>query len=773
MTTGDRNKIESYLAVKYGITLDQTSPTNYVNSAGTILYPSATTHSGFSKDVAGITKDDGSGLNQIKSKSVNAGSIVEIESPTALNNNDYLMAGDNGADITLRSTDVPAGYGQRLQRVWRVSKSATPGAVTIRMFIGDIPELLRNPNLSSVALLKSPSNSFASATPISGTLIGSDILEFTGVSFNNDDYFTLAIGTNTFPTTFDFEFWYGVPAWAPGFDSPQKIHFTGVSATEYAAYSIDMPANPGFTPITGMVAPKGSQIVDLTTLINNITVKPANTVVNRGLRIRISGRMGAYYANEKNDNYGTFPLRGPNALGTSFIIPGQNIFNIGAFAGAKSLFVVTATQDATQVTITPSEAITGHGANVPFTITLNKGQSYSAEAIASNGKHLGGSLVTSNFPAVVTYSDDLLAYGFSGDNAGDQLVPISKFGLKYVHIRASLQDANRESVFIFGSEDGTTITTFDGTTTTTLVVDKGKYVRYTLPAGKNASSIIADKPVMVYQMGGYTTELGAGILTPIATCKGAKVIAFQYPTSANNATFNFVAPHNIVGAFLINGSSTIITASDFIDIPGENPANPNRWQYCRKDITSFFTRGQVISVENTMDNFYFYQNLYSTGGGDFSNFSDFGNMVLFPKANHVCGSNTITLNSGAIAYNVNVTGYHWTGPNGFTSNLPNPVLTNPTVANVGTYVLTVTDDGGCSYSENLVVDLPIDSITITPEPTTPCVGSTVQFESSFLPVDAVPASVSWTGPNGFTSTEANFTINGVTAHILEPILVLI
>ncbi|MFB3388013.1 immunoglobulin domain-containing protein, partial [Flavobacterium sp. LAR06] len=752
------NQIQSYLALKYGITLDQTVAKNYVNSSGVAWYPSATSHSGFAKDVTGIAKDDGSGLNQTNSRSVNIGSVLSIESPAALNNDDYFITGDNGVSIDLRSTDVPAGgYGKRLQRVWRVSKSGV-GAVNLKFDLNLIPELLLSTaNLSNIALLVNNSNSFATSTPYTGSISGST-LEFTGITLNNGDYFTLNIGEQIIPTTYDFEFWFGVPSWNTTYFMPQKLHFTGVSDTQSAAYVIDMPADPSFTPITGFIAPTTAKIIDMSSLINSITVKPANTIQNKGLRIRVNGQMGAYYANESDSNYGTMPLRGPNALGTSFIIPGQDTFsNSQSWGLARSMFVVTSTQDNTIVTINPTEAILGHGANVPFTITLNKGQSYSAEATSSTGRHMAGSLVTSTKPVVVTYMDDLLGYGSAADNMGDQLVPIAKLGLEYVHLRANLNN-NGELAYIFGSEDGTTITIFDGTTTSTLVVNKGGMVKHLMPVGKNAASIIADKPIMVYKIGGYATELGGGVLTPIAECKGTRAIAFQYPTVATEAVFNFVAPNSILSGFSLNGDTTLLQASDFTAIP-----NMPGWSYCRKTVTNTFSPGDVVSIKNTLGKFYFYQNMYSNGGGDYSNFSDFGNVVLFPETTHTCETNTITLNNGAIAFNSNITGYSWTGPNGFSSTQASPVLTDPTALNTGTYLLTVTDNTGCSHIENLIVDLPISSIVVTPMPSAPCVGSTVTFTSETVPAGAVPASISWTGPNGFTSTQAEFEITDIKA----------
>lgn len=133
----------------------------------------------------------------------------------------------------------------------------------------------------------------------------------------------------------DFEFWIGVPQWDPSYKTPQQIHFTGSgSSTSY--YEIDMPANPAFTPIAGSVAPGASGVVNMTSLISQIETSPANTVLNRGLRIKIWGKMGGYYANENVNNYGSLPLRGPNALGTEFIVPGQDMYANG-FSGGKLL----------------------------------------------------------------------------------------------------------------------------------------------------------------------------------------------------------------------------------------------------------------------------------------------------------------------------------------------------------------------------------------------------------------------------------------------------
>ena len=68
LSVADFNKVNSYLAVKYGLTLGtKGSPISYVSSNGTIFWNNTAFHS----DVAGIGSDDKSSLNQKQSKSVN------------------------------------------------------------------------------------------------------------------------------------------------------------------------------------------------------------------------------------------------------------------------------------------------------------------------------------------------------------------------------------------------------------------------------------------------------------------------------------------------------------------------------------------------------------------------------------------------------------------------------------------------------------------------------------------------------------------------------
>jgi hypothetical protein len=104
--------------------------------------------------------------------------------------------------------------------------------------------------------------------------------------------------------------------------------------------------------------------------------------------------------------------------------------------------------------------------------------------------------------------------------------------------------------------------------------------------------------------------------------------------------------------------------------------------------------------------------------------------------------------------------YSWTGPNGFTSSLQNPV-----VSNVGNYVLTVTNPtNGCSSTA---------IATITSSSAIPNVlakGGTLTCNT--MSVNLVGTSTTngvtfaWVGPNGFTSNQQNPIVNELGNYTL-------
>ena len=190
LSAASRTRIESYLAIKYGITLDQTTATNYVNSSGTTVYPAVTSHDLYDNDIAGIARDDNSGLNQPASQSQNTLSIVRISSPSSLDNGDFLMWGHNAPTIW-NSTDVPSPYINRLTRIWRAAETGDVGSFSISFDLTGLGIDMTDPTRFALLVDTDGNFSDASAHTTGRTIVG-NVVSFTGASINNNDYFSLA-----------------------------------------------------------------------------------------------------------------------------------------------------------------------------------------------------------------------------------------------------------------------------------------------------------------------------------------------------------------------------------------------------------------------------------------------------------------------------------------------------------------------------------------------------------------------------------------------------
>jgi hypothetical protein len=95
--------------------------------------------------------------------------------------------------------------------------------------------------------------------------------------------------------------------------------------------------------------------------------------------------------------------------------------------------------------------------------------------------------------------------------------------------------------------------------------------------------------------------------------------------------------------------------------------------------------------------------------------------------------------------------YSWTGPNGFTSTIHNPVIPNASFANAGNYQVLISSVGcpSISRSTTVFVNPPVTSVSGNNSPV--CQGGVVYLTGNFIP----NVTYTWAGPAGFTSNERN------------------
>jgi len=201
----DLKKINSYLAIKYGITLDNAD--DYVDSDGITVW-NRTANGMYNKNIFGIGRDHASGLNQVQSRSMNSDTMTIFKGTlNDLNDNSseelpdktFLMIGSNGM-AGINSYIYAAGnafsnamltdkinYIQKNVYKAQVTTNgvANSGSQTVSMKISGIPNSVKYVLVSSNPLFPAGSAGPTRIYPVVNQ-IATDVL------INHGDYIVLA-----------------------------------------------------------------------------------------------------------------------------------------------------------------------------------------------------------------------------------------------------------------------------------------------------------------------------------------------------------------------------------------------------------------------------------------------------------------------------------------------------------------------------------------------------------------------------------------------------
>lgn len=327
------------------------------------------------------------------------------------------------------------------------------------------------------------------------------------------------------------EFWFVAPEVTSDHKPAYPVVLRITALDQSANVVVSMPANSSFTPISFSVG--ANKQYSITSDIGSFTIetlenKPANSILNKGLLITSDADITVYYEVASTNNPDKFALKGENALGMEFYIPSQDEFQNHSFSiQAKEHVDIVATEDNTQISITPTTAIVGHAANVPYTITLNRGETYSLEAVGTNSTtSLKGTYISSDKNIAVTISDDSIDGNNTSpghwDLIGDQLIPTTILGLEYIAVRSNTNAGTPQKVYILATENNTYVNIANDPTKSRYL-QKGE--QFSLDIVNNATYIKADKPIYAYEVTGLVEEMGSAILPPI-TCTGSTSVSF-------------------------------------------------------------------------------------------------------------------------------------------------------------------------------------------------------------------------------------------------------
>ena len=487
----------------------------------------------------------------------------------------------------------------------------------------------------------------------------------------------------------DSVFWFGAPD-LQGAHGDRPIYVRASSGMNPAVITISIPANSSFVPMVINLAANSSQSIDLTPFIDLIENGDPNIAANKGLKITSTSLISAYYDIAHGLNGDIYPLKGANALGFKFTVPFQMDFP-GHIPTYKTTFIILATEDDTRVTITPKNNLTGLQAGVPYSITLQKGQTYTCEASENTAnKRPGGTVVESNKRIAISTKDDSINYLTWGcaDTAGDQIIPDCNAGNDFAIMKGYLYGA--DYYYVFAISDNTVVKV-NGSVVAT--INAGNYYRGLL--SDPSCYIETSNPVHVFHISGFGCELGGAIL-PSLMNDGSSSLSLT--RASNEELFiNVLAPASIIGDFKLNGSSVLIDASKFVAVPSTN----GKWMTARINIPqSIVPAGGNFQIINASGKFH----AGMIHGGQSSTcrygyFSDFArsNIDLVGYDTVYCEGDNVKISaSGQGLSNVK-----WKLPNGVEINDPVLTINNFNASNEGGYSISG-NDTRCGFVERKI-----------------------------------------------------------------------
>lgn len=184
LSASENRMVESYLAIKYGLTLGNNqfnaASLNYMASDNTLVWDN---HNGYHNHVIGIGRDDASTLNQLKSKGESSfnGTVDMIKiangnftTPSSFSNDlEYIVTGSNLGSLsnpifqTFTHANPLTTLYARLSRSWSIQKTGNPAGNLIIEF--DM-SLLSGPNAnSSIRLMMDDDANFTNGSAGEGT----------------------------------------------------------------------------------------------------------------------------------------------------------------------------------------------------------------------------------------------------------------------------------------------------------------------------------------------------------------------------------------------------------------------------------------------------------------------------------------------------------------------------------------------------------------------------------------------------------------------------
>lgn len=248
LSDAEVNRIESYLAVKYGITLEHggTQSGNYTASDGTTVWSATLATSAFHNDVIGIGRDDDTGLLQKQSHTQDDSLRIylsTLDSTNAANQGSfssdlsYVIIGGNADNLYSSSSyaEKPSGLYSRLDREWRIQRTNFSDTFNLDIVLHN-NAIVSDIDVSDLYLLVDNDGDFSDATLYNTTndltfgIVG-NVLTVSGIHTgiipnNSTNFFTIGSGSGNTPLPVQLTSFTALPT------EQREVEINWITATE-------------------------------------------------------------------------------------------------------------------------------------------------------------------------------------------------------------------------------------------------------------------------------------------------------------------------------------------------------------------------------------------------------------------------------------------------------------------------------------------------------------------------------------------------------------
>jgi PKD repeat protein len=327
-------------------------------------------------------------------------------------------------------------------------------------------------------------------------------------------------------------------------------HYLEITVTSRIGAEITVTYGPGETLINKYtVGPNSSIPIPID--FNMLESKGSETIESKGIHLVSTNPVNVYALNYRKQSSDVAVIYPTEALGTEyFAMCYSPRYTSGSESNSE--FLVVASEDNTTVKITPSR-VTDQGkmANLPFTVILNKGQSYQVQAgntDPSGLEDLTGSYVTADKPIAFFSGAKAVTIpvtGFVGasyDHLFEQMPPTNTWGKEFyvVPLKSRIKDTYR----VLAAEDGTVVK-IDGINVV-VTLNRGKYYEFELSSNQ-ASRIMSSRKVLLAQYcRSQRADANSGVGDPFM------IIISPITQKINDVTFVAYESTKIKNIFFVN-----------------------------------------------------------------------------------------------------------------------------------------------------------------------------------------------------------------------------